>query len=247
MSNSFSENIRNFRKANDLTQESFAGDLAKILRDKKKRDFGKSVSQWESGKYPQMETCIAIAELMEISLDDLFSKEIQEFKSNYVCQLSGSKKFKDWPDEEIEMFYHILQDLRAEKRIAIDGEPIEILSTYLAMDAKTEGMKNDLYLKIGELTFEEKIVDHDGYNKPIEKWLQSKVLKYFVQQKVISYVDVHNGMVDGAENESNFVAQVYLDLDYQDVEDLFVERAKRKAAKLIETAREEIEELGGLL
>ncbi len=57
------ENIRNFRKKNDLTQEAFADRLGVTYQ---------SVSRWENGAtYPDLELIPAIAAALAISVDEL--------------------------------------------------------------------------------------------------------------------------------------------------------------------------------
>jgi len=231
---SFSENIRMFRTVKGWSQENFAGEIAKTLTKKKGGSFAKSVSQWESnGVIPPMETCIAIAELMELTLDDLFNKEVQDFKCNYLEQVSGKRKFKGWNDRDIEIFYHVLQDLLFEKVVATDGTVLELFSSVISIDAKSEEKAISLYLKLGDILLEEKIENPDGYNRSIEKWLQTKILKYFFDQKMITDISVHSV-------ESNFIAQIYLDLEDSDIKDLFVERALRNATDTIAYAKEQV-------
>lgn len=57
------ENIRNFRKKNDLTQEAFADRLGVTYQ---------SVSRWENGvTYPDLELLPAIAETLSVTVDEL--------------------------------------------------------------------------------------------------------------------------------------------------------------------------------
>ena len=57
------ENIRNFRKKNDLTQESLADRLGVTYQ---------SVSRWENGTtYPDLELIPAIAEILSVTVDEL--------------------------------------------------------------------------------------------------------------------------------------------------------------------------------
>lgn len=57
------ENIRNFRKKHDLTQESFADRLGVTYQ---------SVSRWENGTtYPDLELLPAIAEALSVTFDEL--------------------------------------------------------------------------------------------------------------------------------------------------------------------------------
>ena len=57
------ENIRNFRKKHDLTQEAFADRLGVTYQ---------SVSRWENGTtYPDLELLPAIAEALSVTFDEL--------------------------------------------------------------------------------------------------------------------------------------------------------------------------------
>lgn len=57
------ENIRNFRKKNDLTQETLADRLGVTYQ---------SISRWENGiTYPDLELIPAIAEVLAVTVDEL--------------------------------------------------------------------------------------------------------------------------------------------------------------------------------
>ena len=64
------ENIRNYRKKNDLTQEEFAERLGVTYQ---------SVSRWENGNtYPDIELLPAIAKVLGITLDELMGMTEEE-------------------------------------------------------------------------------------------------------------------------------------------------------------------------
>ena len=67
------ENIRNYRKKNNLTQEEFADKLGVSYQ---------SVSRWENGNfYPDLELIPAIAEILGVTVDTLFGiQEIEKEK-----------------------------------------------------------------------------------------------------------------------------------------------------------------------
>lgn len=67
------ENIRNYRKKNDLTQEEFADKLGVSYQ---------SVSRWENGSfYPDLELIPVIAEELGVTVDTLFGlPEIEKEK-----------------------------------------------------------------------------------------------------------------------------------------------------------------------
>lgn len=57
------ENIRKFRKKNDLTQEEFADRLGVTYQ---------SVSRWENGTtYPDLELLPALSEILSVTVDKL--------------------------------------------------------------------------------------------------------------------------------------------------------------------------------
>lgn len=57
------ENIRSFRKKNDLTQEAFANQLGVTYQ---------SVSRWENGTtYPDLELLPAISEALSVTVGEL--------------------------------------------------------------------------------------------------------------------------------------------------------------------------------
>ena len=57
------ENIRNFRKKNDLTQDAFADRLGVTYQ---------SVSRWENGiTYPDLELIPVIAQTLSVTVDEL--------------------------------------------------------------------------------------------------------------------------------------------------------------------------------
>ena len=63
------ENIRNFRKKHDLTQEAFADRLGVTYQ---------SVSRWENGlASPDIELIPKIAQLFHISTDVLFGTDLE--------------------------------------------------------------------------------------------------------------------------------------------------------------------------
>lgn len=66
---SIGENIRNYRKKNDLTQEVLADRLGVTYQ---------SVSRWEKGStYPDLELLPAISEILGITVDELFGMPCQ--------------------------------------------------------------------------------------------------------------------------------------------------------------------------
>jgi len=240
MKNSFSENIRKFRRENGWSQENFATEVAKSLASDKEKSFSKSVSQWENGVYPPMETCIAIAELMDITLDDLFSREINEFKENYVKPDFEEKgKFKIMPNENLEILTSILKNLGIEKRKQ-DEEEFELFSSFISLGDKEESKKVNLSLIIGKQPFSQEFAQTCEIKLwgEIEKWLETKVFKYYFQQKIfggvsVSYVSYNNGT-------KGYVAEIFFNLSKDDIKELFIEHAKREVTVIIEKAEEDM-------
>lgn len=70
------ENIRNFRKKNDLTQEAFADRLGVTYQ---------SVSRWENGAtYPDLELLPAISEALSVTVDELLGMPLAEKEKRAV-------------------------------------------------------------------------------------------------------------------------------------------------------------------
>ena len=88
ISNNFGMNIKSIRNSQNLTQDKYASML-----NKKLIDFGmsgnydaKSISNWENGtSIPKLEILIAISQIHNISLDELFRDNIKNIveKSSY--------------------------------------------------------------------------------------------------------------------------------------------------------------------
>ena len=233
--NLLKDNIRNYRKANDLTQENLARDIVKVLGDAEKRGLEKSISQWENGiSYPDINICNVLAKLAGSTLDDFLNTELQSFESKYA---QFGSKFKKWTDEQIELFYHILLDLQLETKIE-DGNMSmpERFFSIIEFSQKTENDLIKLSLKIGELSFEGQVKAPDSYWQLTEEWFEDKVLKYLIQQGYIAGVDV---LGESSTEKGLYGVQIYLDCDDEDVKALFGERAKRQADNLIKNINRE--------
>lgn len=98
------ENIRNYRKKNDLTQEALADRLGVTYQ---------SISRWENGTtYPDLELIPAIAEELAVTVDELFG----------MPQLEKEKRAKEAFDElrrecikcdyDTEKIVNLLRDIR---------------------------------------------------------------------------------------------------------------------------------------
>ena len=98
------ENIRNYRKKNDLTQEALADRLGVTYQ---------SISRWENGTtYPDLELIPAIAEVLAVTVDELFG----------MPQLEKEKRAKEAFDElrrecikcdyDTEKIVNLLRDIR---------------------------------------------------------------------------------------------------------------------------------------
>lgn len=80
---SIGENIRSYRKKNDLTQEALADRLGVTYL---------SVSRWEKGAtYPDLELLPAISEILGISVDELLGMPSIEKKEE------GKRGFRQAP------------------------------------------------------------------------------------------------------------------------------------------------------
>jgi len=241
MKNSFSENIRKFRKENDLKQEAFAAAIAQKVVEEKRKDWSKSITLWENGtQTPPMEVCIAIAELIGISLDDLFKKEIDEFKKNTViANIEESGKFKVMPNDNLEILTFILKCFDIEKHRQ-DEEEIELFRSFIGLDDKEENIKTNLSLIIGEQSFSKEFTQSDEIKlyDEIGEWLKTKVFKYFFQQKIFAGISISN--VTYNDGTKGYVAEIFLNLSKDDIKELFIEHGKRQAIEIIEKAEDEM-------
>lgn len=79
------ENIRNFRKKNDLTQETLADRLGVTYQ---------SISRWENGiTYPDLELIPAIAEVLAVTVDELLGMpqiEKENVRFKHLTSFAGN-------------------------------------------------------------------------------------------------------------------------------------------------------------
>ncbi len=105
------ENIRNFRKKNDLTQEAFADRLGVSYQ---------SVSRWENGTtYPDLELLPALSEVLSVSVDELLGMPQAEKEKR------ASETFDELRRECIKCDYdtdHIVDLLRDIRRNYLDSD-----------------------------------------------------------------------------------------------------------------------------
>ena len=189
MANSFGENIRNFRDTNRLTQSEFAMLVAKKLSKNNECDFAKSITNWESGNaHPKMEVIFAIAELMGISLDDLFKREVEDFKSECAGQTLPSNKFEKLSDQDIYLFYYILQDLRLHSFVD-NNERFDVFQSLIFVKSEKKEKAVGFLLKNEDITFEKEAADLDDIEILIAKWLNKKVLVTLIKQEYIYSID----------------------------------------------------------
>ena len=98
------ENIRNFRRKNDMTQEQLAQRLGVTYQ---------SVSRWENGTtYPDLELLPAISELLSVSVDELIGmpqSEKEKAADEAFDELSRECMKESYDAEKIEA---ILSDIR---------------------------------------------------------------------------------------------------------------------------------------
>lgn len=72
MNNRFSENLKNIRKENHLSQEQLADELG-VSRQ--------AISKWESSTaYPEMDKIIMLCDKFNVNIDDLLHRDIKEVK-----------------------------------------------------------------------------------------------------------------------------------------------------------------------
>ena len=105
------ENIRSFRKKNDLTQEAFADRLGVTCQ---------SVSRWENGTtYPDLELLPAISELLSVTVDELIGLPRIEKEKRAVETFDALRRECMQADYDADRIVELLKDIR---RNYIDSE-----------------------------------------------------------------------------------------------------------------------------
>ena len=98
------ENIRKFRKKNDLTQEELAERLGVTYQ---------SVSRWENGAtYPDLELLPAISELLSVSLDELLGMPQIEKEQRATLTFDELRRECLKRDYDAEKIVALLRDIR---------------------------------------------------------------------------------------------------------------------------------------
>jgi len=98
------ENIRNFRKKNDLTQEALADRLGVSYQ---------SVSRWENGTtYPDLELIPAISELLSVTVDELLGMPQIEKEKRAVETFDELRRECMKRDYDAERIVTLLRDIR---------------------------------------------------------------------------------------------------------------------------------------
>ena len=89
----FSENLRRMRKEKGMSQE----DLAQQLQISRQ-----AVSQWENREYyPEIEKLIMIADLFEVSLDELMKGELEKNRTSHKPVFTGQIMIKSYDGKTI--------------------------------------------------------------------------------------------------------------------------------------------------
>jgi len=98
------ENIRRFRKKNDLTQEEIADRLGVTYQ---------SVSRWENGTtYPDLELIPAIAGLLSVTADELLGMPQMEKEKRAVEAFDELRRECMKRDYDAEHIVSLLRDIR---------------------------------------------------------------------------------------------------------------------------------------
>ena len=98
------ENIRNFRKKNDLTQEALADRLGVTYQ---------SISRWENGTtYPDLELIPAIAEVLAVTVDELFGMPQIEKEKRAVKAFDELRRECMKRDYDADKIVNLLRDIR---------------------------------------------------------------------------------------------------------------------------------------
>ena len=98
------ENIRNFRKKNDLTQEALADRLGVTYQ---------SISRWENGTtYPDLELIPAIAEVLAVTVDELLGMPQLEKEKRAVEAFDKLRRECIKRDYDADKIVNLLRDIR---------------------------------------------------------------------------------------------------------------------------------------
>ena len=98
------ENIRNFRKKNDLTQEELANRLGVTYQ---------SVSRWENGStYPDLELLPAISEVLEVTVDELLGMPQAEKEKRALETFDQLRRECMKSDYDAEAIISLIRDIR---------------------------------------------------------------------------------------------------------------------------------------
>ena len=98
------ENIRNFRKKNDLTQEALADRLGVTYQ---------SISRWENGTtYPDLELIPAIAEVLAVTVDELLGMPQIEKEKRAVEAFDELRRECMKSDYDADKIVNLLRDIR---------------------------------------------------------------------------------------------------------------------------------------
>ncbi len=98
------ENIRNFRKKNDLTQEALADRLGVTYQ---------SISRWENGTtYPDLELIPAIAEVLTVTVDELLGMPQIEKEKRAVQTFDELRRECIKQDYDADKIIDLLRDIR---------------------------------------------------------------------------------------------------------------------------------------
>ena len=98
------ENIRNYRKKNDLTQEALADRLGVTYQ---------SISRWENGTtYPDLELIPAIAEVLAVTVDELLGMPQIEKEKRAVETFDELRRECMKRDYDADKIVNLLRDIR---------------------------------------------------------------------------------------------------------------------------------------
>ena len=98
------ENIRNFRKKNDLTQEALADRLGVTYQ---------SISRWENGTtYPDLELIPAIADVLAVTVDELLGMPQIEKEKRAIQTFDELRRECIKRDYDADKIVNLLRDIR---------------------------------------------------------------------------------------------------------------------------------------
>lgn len=229
MANSFGENLKTYRLSNRLTQQ----ELADIISLREDFDISyKSISKWENGEsIPSIDIIIAIAKLLDITIDTLLSSNIEKF-NNEASPLDEQNVFKKLTSTEINLLYSAIQNLSVDKdreggNIVYSGK----VHIKTITNNETNTITAELLSQIKEFPLSDTLCTDIG------QWSNIVLKGFNIYNLIYHPVTVY---VDGESDI--YVLEIYFNFNEKEIIDLYCERATRKASALIKMTKTDFAE-----